>query len=227
MADTVSVGHRGEHPPTLREWALSLAPGLDVVSSSVPEPKLQAGDTLAVFRTTEDARALVLAWERIEPADESVGFVALGTAPDHHVESERPVGPDPEGVTGHTLRRVLKGAIPGAIVGAAVVGTTAAVVTESTGGAVGGALGGAAFGAVAGAVMAMAKGTGWGEAYEHSFVDPTATDIVVASFHSADASRVEAAEQAALAVAGARLARVQVGGRVAAYDPRLRDDAPG
>lgn len=226
MADTVSVGQRSDRPQTLREWAQGLAPGLDVVSSSVPEPKLQAGDTLAVFRTVDDARELVLAWERIEPADESVGFVALGTAPDRQAERERPAGADPEGVTGHTLRRVLKGAIPGAAVGAAVVGVTAALITES-GAAVGGAFGGAAFGAVAGGVLTMVKGTGWSEAYEHSFVDPSATDVVVASFHSDDPARVSEAEQAALAVDGARLARVKAGGHVTAYDPRLSAETDG
>lgn len=214
MADTVSVGHGTDRPPTLREWAQGLAPQLSVVSASAPEPTLQPGDTVAIFRTVEDARETVLAWERIEPAAESVGFVALGTAPDEHVEQERPVGPDPEGVTAHTARRVLKGAIPGAFVGAAAVGATAALITESSGGAIGGAFGGAAFGAVAGGVIAMVKGTGWGEAYEHAFVDPDATDLIVASFHSDDRARVEEAEQAARSVEGVRLAHVGDGGRM-------------
>ena len=200
MADTQNTSGpaaRGDdHPATLREWALSMAPHLDIV---------------AIFRDADAARDLVLAWERIEPADNSVGLVALGAAPDRPAEIERPTGVDPEGVSGHAARRIVKGAIPGMFVGAAVVGTT----VGGTGAVAGGAFGGAALGAVAGATMAIVTGTGWGEAYQHSFVDPDATDVVVVSFHSAEAERGRAAADAASG-AGARLARVGVDGSVTA-----------
>ncbi len=220
MADTQktsgSTAPGAERPATLREWARTLAPHLDVVSASVPEPVLQPGDTVAIFRDADAARELVLAWERIEPADNSVGLVALGAAPDRPAEIERPTGADPEGVSGHAARRIVKGAIPGMFVGAAVVGTTVAATVGGTGAVAGGAFGGAALGAVAGATMAIVTGTGWGEAYQHSFVDPDATDVVVASFHSTDADRGRAAADAASG-AGARLARVGQDGSVTAY----------
>ncbi|HWL43970.1 MAG TPA: hypothetical protein VNQ73_13600 [Ilumatobacter sp.] len=205
-----------DRPLTLREWAQGLAPGLDVVSASGPEAALEAGDLVAIFPTAEAARSVVLSWERIEAADAAVGFIALGTAPDRQTELDRPTGVDPEGVAGHTARRVLKGALPGAFVGAAAVGTTVAITSGSGAALVGAGLGGAAFGAVAGGVMAMVKGTGWGEAYQHSFVDPGATEIAVASFHSEDADHLSAAEQAAAEHPEARLARVTADGRVAA-----------
>lgn len=218
MADLMGDAD-GDRPPTLREWAQDLAPALDVVSASVPEPRLNPGDALAIFDSPEAARELVLNWERIEPADESVGFVALGTAPEQRVRDGDTVGADPEGVTKHTAGRIWRGALPGVLIGSAAVGVTVGVATGHAGATIGGALGGALFGGVAGATMSMAKGTGWGESYQHAFVDPDATEVVVASFHSNDQQRVEAAYEAASAASGARLARVTDDGRVVAYQP--------
>ena len=222
MTDAMT-NNAGGHSQTLLEWARSLAPRLDVVSSSVPEPTLQPGDLLAVFGSGEAARALVLVWERIEPADQAVGFVALGTAPEAQQQSGEPSGADPEGVSTHTANRVLRGAIPGALVGGAAIGATVAAMSGSTGSVIGAVLGGAAIGAVAGGTMSMAKGTGWSEAYEHAFVDPDATDVAVVLFHSTDAARIEQAEQAARdahAADGARLARVAADGSVTHDSPR-------
>lgn len=205
-------------PPTLREWAQGLAPRLDVVSASVPEPHLAPGDTLAIFHSADVARELVLSWERIEPADESVGYVALGVSAEQRARDGAEVGADPEGVASHAMGRVWRGAVPGAVVGAAAVGVTVGVATGNAWATIGAALGGAAFGGVAGAMFGVVKGTGWGEAYKHAFVDPEATDLVVASFHSNDPSRVDAAEQAARSAGEARLARVAADGNVVPYD---------
>ena len=67
---------------TLGEWARSLAPALDVVSASAPDPRLATGDLVAVFADPDKARPLVLAWERLDEADRAVGFVALGRRAD-------------------------------------------------------------------------------------------------------------------------------------------------
>jgi hypothetical protein len=214
-------------PPTLREWALSLAPRLQVVSASVPEPTLEPRDTLAILHDARVARALVLHWERIQPHDDSVGFVALGADPGAASEVARPSGADPEGVGSHTLGRILKGGLPGAAVGAVVVAGATAVMTGWDAAVAGAGFGGAAFGAVAGGVLAVAKGTGWGEAYQHAFVDPTATDVVVASFHATDAKRRDEALAAARGAHGARLARVDANGRVVPIDGGLRDGGSG
>lgn len=209
------MGSGREHgPQTLREWALTLAPRLEVVSASVPEPTLEPGDTMAIFDDADAARELVLHWERIQPDDDSVGFVALGADPGARNEIARPTGADPEGVGAHTLKQVLKGGIPGAVIGAVVVAAVTAIVSGWDGTVVGAALGGAAFGAVAGAVMAVVKGTGWGEAYQHSFVDPSATALAVASFHATEQGRRDEALEAARAADGVRLARVDERGRV-------------
>jgi hypothetical protein len=217
-----------EHrPQSLREWALALAPHLEVVSASVPEPTLEPGDTLAILTDVEAARALVLHWERIEPHDDSVGFVALGADPGTLSEMERPSGADPEGVGSHTLVRILKGGLPGALVGAVVVAGTTAIVSGWDETVVGAAFGGGAFGAVAGGTLAVVKGTGWGEAYQHSFVDPTATDLMVASFHSTEHRRRDDALAAARLAGGARLARVDEDGRVVPLGDSLRHPARG
>ena len=223
--DTGSGRERG--PQTLREWAVTLAPRLEVVSASVPEPTLEPGDTLAIFADADAARELVLHWERIQPDDDSVGFVALGADPGGRNEIDRPTGADPEGVGAHTLKQVLKGGVPGAVIGAVVVAAITAIISGGDGTVIGAAFGGGAFGAVAGAVMAVVKGTGWSEAYQHSFVDPTATALAVASFHSTEHARREDALAAARAAAGARLARVDEHGRVVPLDGSLRPDDGG
>lgn len=222
MSDTTPSmrGPAPQGPLTLREWARDAAPGLEVVSASVPESTLEPGALLATFRDSDAARSLVLTWERIEPADNAVAFVALGADPGALAEQERPSGPDPEGVGSHTITRVLAGGLPGAAVGAAAVGLTVGLTSGWDGGAIGGALGGAAFGAVAGGFIAVFRTTGWGEAYTHSFVDPDATEMVIAAFQSSDSERGEEALEAARSAAAdghdVRLARVGDDGRIEA-----------
>lgn len=201
-------------PLTLRDWAQDAAPELSVVSASEPEAVLEPGALVAMFRDPDAARDLVLSWERIEPADNAVAFVALGADPGARSEQERVTGPDPEGVGAHTISRVLRGGVPGALVGAAAVGLTVGVTSGWDGAALGGALGGAAFGAVAGGFISMFKSTGWGQAYTHSFVDPDATAVVVASFQSTDPQRCDDALAAARHADGAELVRVGSDGHV-------------
>ncbi len=199
-------------PTTMRDWAREQAPHLDVVASSVPEPVL-VGDTLvAVFDDSGRARELVLAWERIEPADGQVGTVVLGTAPDRPSELDRDTGVDPEGVVEQALVRAIKGAVPGAIVGALIVAAIVVLLDGWSSVAIGAALGGAAFGSIPGGVFAFTKGTGWGSAYRNTFVDDDATSVVFASIHSHDPARIEQALAAASEV-GARMYRVDADGR--------------
>jgi hypothetical protein len=198
-------------PTTLREWARTQAPHLDVVTSSVPEPVLVGHTLVAVFDDSQRARELVLAWERIEPADGGVGTVVLGTAPDRQSELDRDTGVDPEGVTEYAIMRALKGAIPGAVVGALLVAVIVVLLDGWSSIVIGAALGGAAFGAVPGGVLAFTSGTGWGSAYRHTFVDDDATSVVFASIHSEDPARIEAALEAASDV-GARTYRVDADG---------------
>lgn len=197
---------------TLHDWARQQARHLDVVSASAPEPVFEQYNLVAVFDEAQLARELVLAWERIEPADGAVGTVALGTAPDRPSELDRPSGVDPEGVTEHAAVRALKGGIPGAIVGAVVVALIVVALDGWSGVVIGAAIGGAAFGAIPGGILAYTRGTGWGAAYRHSFVDDDATSVVFASIHSDDPYRIEEALRAA-EEAGARTYRVDASGR--------------
>lgn len=208
----------GELHPS--DWARTLAPELDVVTSSAVEPALVPGDLLAVFDDTDAARELVLAWERIEAPDRAVGFVALGRSPERPSEIARPSGVDPEGVTTHAGKSALAGAVPGAIIGALLVGAIVAIISGWTGAVWGGVLGGAAFGAVAGGVMVFVKRTGWGDAYEHSYVDPDATELAVVSFHSEDPERIERARDAAREADRVRLATVTSDGEVGPLEPQ-------
>jgi hypothetical protein len=198
-------------PTTVREWARRQAPHLDVVSASVPEPVLAGRTLVAVFDDAERARELVLAWERIEPADGGVGTVVLGVAPDRPSEIDRDSGVDPEGVTEHAFVRALQGAIPGAVVGALIVALIVVILDGWSPLVIGAALGGAAFGAIPGGIFSFATGTGWGAAYEHTFVDDDATSVVITSLHSDDQARMDEALEAAID-SGARTYRVDADG---------------
>lgn len=194
-------------------WARAQVPHLDVVSASVPEPLLLEHNLVAVGTHPDEVRDVVLAWERIEPADGAVGTVALGEAPDRPGELARPAGVDPEGVTHHVAARALQGGLPGAVIGALAVGLILLALEGWSGVMIGAALGGAGFGFVAGAVLAYTRGTGWGRAYGSAFVDPAAAHVVFASIHSDDAAHIDEALGAVASVPGVRLVHVDRQGR--------------
>lgn len=161
----------------LSEWARRLAPHLDVLSASAPEPELQDGDVIAVFVAVDDARLLMHSWERIESADRSVGFVALGKTPEGST-TDASAAADPEGVTRDAAIRALTGGAVGAGIGVGIAAIIGFVAGWGTG-AVAGALGAAVFGAVVGALIAYVLRSGWGDGYLQSYVDPEATELAV------------------------------------------------
>ena len=101
---------------------------------------------------------------------------------------------DPQKVTGHAARRIVRGALPGGLLGAVVIGVIAAILAPDGGNVTAAALAGAAIGFVAGAVFSFVAGSGWSEAYKESFVEPATTELTYASIHSDD---VEVVRQAA------------------------------
>lgn len=173
-------------PLTLREWVERRFPVADLVSSSEPEPVLLRHNAVAVSRSPDAARSVVLAWERILPADGSVGFLALGTPPERRDEGAGEVEHGADGVMGHAAGRIWRGGVPGAIVGAIVVCAIVLAAMGWTPVLIGAALGGAAFGFIAGSMLSFTKGTGWGAAYIDSFVDDEHTEVLVASIHADD-----------------------------------------
>lgn len=189
---------------TLVDWAARQAPDMEVVTSSEPQPVLQDFNVVAVSDTVEAVRAVVLEWERIEPHDGAVGFVALGTPSDGR-DDRTPPGSDPRDVVRHATLRANRGLIPGALLGAAVVTLLAWFLTGWSGVLVGAMVGGAAIGGVCGAFLSFASGTGWGAAYQDSFVAPGQTDLAVASIHSDEREVVDEAIDAAAAFGGIRL----------------------
>ncbi len=208
------LGRRDGGALSLRDWVRIQAPHLDVVSASVPEPLLRRHNLVAVGADPALVRDTVRDWERIEAADGAVGTLVLGRAPDRPDELDRPAGADPEGVAAHAAVRALQGGIPGAIIGAVVVATIVVVLDGWSGVVIGAALGGVLFGFPIGAVFAYTRGSGWGQAYRHVFVDPAATDVVIASIHADDPAPIDAALAAAESEGGVRLFRVAEDGRI-------------
>jgi hypothetical protein len=188
---------------TLSEWARRREPQLHISAKSEPEPVLLAHNLVAAVHDPDASRELLRKWERIQPAAAGVGFVAMSSVPqaDGRPSYEEP-GPtraegDPQKVTGHAARRILRGAIPGGVIGAIVVGVIAAILMPDGGNVLGAALGGAAFGFIAGAVISVVAGSGWGEAYKESFVKPEDTVVTYASIHSDDLELIRKAAKAA------------------------------
>jgi tetrahydromethanopterin S-methyltransferase subunit B len=197
---------------TLTEWARAQAPSLQVVSASTPDPVFQRHNLVAVVGDSEIARDVVRDWERIEALDAKVGTVVLGKSVDRSSPAHASSA-DPERVTAHAGVRVLKGGIPGAVVGAVLVGLVVVMLDGWDTVVIGAALGGAAFGFVAGAVMSFVKGSGWGAAYEQTFVDDEAAALVFTSIHSETDEHIEQARQLASNHDGVTLYRVDRSGQ--------------
>ena len=97
---------------------------------------------------------------------------------------------DPEGVTADIAPRTLKGAVIGAVIGAAIVGGAAALIA---GGAAGlaAAAGGALFGGAIGAIWAAFVRMGGSDAYRQTFVEPSPSELVLVSLHTANSDTAE------------------------------------
>jgi hypothetical protein len=197
---------------------------LHVSAKSEPEPVLLTHNLVAILREPDAARELLRKWERIQPAAAGVGFVAMSRTPraDGRPPYERPTEPvraeaDPQRVTGHAARRIVRGAVPGGLIGAVVVGVIVAILTPDGGNVTAAALGGAAIGFVAGAVLSFVAGSGWSEAYQESFVEPATTELTYASIHSDDIDFVRRAMKVA-ELPGGTLIGVDRRGRSAPLD---------
>ena len=196
---------------TLSEWAVAYAPGSHAVAASEPEAVLLSHNLIAVGRSVDAVREVVLEWERIREPDVAVGFVALASHPPE--ETPPPTGADPEHVAGHTAAKVLRGAVPGALIGGAVIALVVLLITGWDSAVLGAVAGGAAFGAVAGGVLSFAMGTGWGAAYTESFVAPTEADLAIASIHGHHGGILDDAASAVPEPTAVRLIRVDASGR--------------
>ena len=62
---------------TLSEWAKARDPDLFVVSKSEPEPVFMDYNLIAVSRDPQELQEVLRKWERVQPADAGVGFVAM------------------------------------------------------------------------------------------------------------------------------------------------------
>ena len=197
-------------PIRMTEWARRQAPHLSEVSGSTPDPELEEHNLVAVTHDLDTAHSVALAFERVRLADSEVSTVVLG----HPVDRTERKTADPEGVTTHAAKWAGLSAIPGAVIGALVIGLAVFFVTDSAAGTIGAAVGGAFFGAYVSGTWGYVIGTGQSRAYEQTFVDPEATDVVFVSVHGSDESVVRAAEEAASEIEGIRLRRVDRGGRL-------------
>ena len=208
---------------TLGEWAKRREPRLYISAQSQPEPVLLAHNLIAAVHDPEASHELIRKWENIQPADAGVGFVAMSATPkaDGQLPGDvgGPVGAtgDPQHVTGHAARRIVRGALPGGVIGAVVIGVIAAILAPDGGNVLAAALGGVAIGFVAGAIISFAIGSGWSEAYKESFVEADSTVVTYASIHSDDVEMIRKAAKAA-DVPGGTMLCVDRNGRTVPLD---------
>lgn len=209
---------------TLGDWARRREPALHISAKSEPEPILLAYNLIAAVHDPDASRELLRRWERIRTAAAGVGFVAMSSSPkaDGQPPSEEAPGTvraagDPQRVSGHAARRIVRGAIPGGVIGAVAIGLIAAILAPGGGNVLGAALGGAALGVVAGAVISFVAGSGWSEAYKESFVEPASTIVTYASIHSDDIDVIRKAAAVADAPGGTMFS-VDRAGRTAPLD---------
>jgi len=194
----------------MTEWARRQAPHLSEVSGTTPDPELEEHNLVAVTHDLDKAHSVARAFERVRLADSEISTVVLG----HPVDRTERKSADPEGVTGHAAKWAGLSAIPGAVIGALVIGLAVFFITDSGPGTIGAAIGGAFFGAYVSGTWGFVIGTGQSRAYEQSFVDPKATDVVFVSVHSSDESLLRAAEEAVSHIDGIRLRRVDRNGNL-------------
>ena len=192
----MSSSRRAVH--SLNDVARQLAPHLSIISASRPAPLLRDHNVLAIARDSGAARRAVLALEAIEPADDQLGTVVMGSAP-RDAGSEPPDDTngrvDPEGVGRQVIPRVLTGGLIGALVGAIVVGGGALVLGATGWEVVGAAAAGAMLLSVFGAIWLTFAGLGGSDAYRQTFVDEATNELTIVSVHSDDPGEAVAARE--------------------------------
>ncbi len=190
-----SSSRRGVH--SLHDVARQLAPQLRIVSASRPTPLLRDHNILAIARDADSARRAVLALEAIEPADDRLGTVVLGSVADGDPGGEGQTDDngrvDPEGVGRQVLPRVLAGGLIGALVGAVVVGGGALVLGARGWQVVGAAAAGALMISVFGAMWLTFAGFGGSDAYRQTFADTATSELTIVSVHTDDPDEAAAA----------------------------------
>jgi hypothetical protein len=176
----------------LTAWARTHAPHLVEVSNSNPNATLGRHNLVAITGDLEAARVVALDFERSGAGETDTTMLVLG----HAVAREDAHRTDPEGVTSHAARRGLLGGIPGAAVCALIIGVGVWFVTDSAAATFAGALGGAIFGFYVTAVWSFVIGTGQGEAYRQTFIDPDAADAIVIAMTVDDHAKIGMARHA-------------------------------
>jgi hypothetical protein len=182
------------------------------VSNSNPSATLRQHNLVVLTDDVEVARMVVLDFERAADGDSDTTMLVLG----HDVDRESKHQADPEGVTSHAARRSVLGGLPGAIICAAILGLGVWLVTESVPAATAAAIGGAVFGFAVAAVWSYVIGTGQSSAYQQSFIDPDAADVVIVALHVDDPTTIDVARSALADDDRLRLVEVDANGQAVA-----------
>jgi len=143
-----------------------LPPDLPVEVDPSARRPFGAYNVVASFPSAEEARAALRGAESAGADPQGLSLLLVGGRRARAPEGGNAVGPDPEGVAGYTVRRVVPGAIIGAIVGAIIVALAAGLLgsfepAELIGGGIGGALLGAAVGGMVGAFSGFDDSDAW------------------------------------------------------------------
>jgi hypothetical protein len=187
------MAQRRRTPPVHRldDLARHVAPHLEVISVSNPDPVFRQRNLVAVTSGEDAAREAVVALEADSEEDADIGVVIMSADPDRAAVGDATV--DPEHVTGYTARRIGIGGVIGAVVGALLIGVPVAIIVGSVGAAIGASVGGALFGFYIGGTWLPFTGLGGSDAYRQTFVAPELVDVALVAFHTDSAECLERA----------------------------------
>lgn len=189
----------GASTPHLSVATERILPGLQVVSSSTPDPLLRRHNLLLFQQDLDAARRLVVELEG-ELGDVALGFVAFGRGPVAEDAGAMANAADEAAGPGDDLIHwwggpVLLGSAIGALLGAATF-----LAAGSLLGVTGGVLGGGAVGvgllvAVFVAVVMSFRRMGGSDAFRQTFIPHGATEVAVVAVLSDDPSQLVLARE--------------------------------
>lgn len=180
--------------PHLATAVQRIAPGLRVLSSSVPDPTLRRYNLLLVQRDLDAARRLVVELEdRLD--DATVEFMSLGRRALADTPGALANDADEPGGAGDDLvrwwgRPVALGSVIGGLIGAAVFAAAGVAIGARGGGLAGTIVGGALLVSVFAAIWVAFGRMGGSDAFRQTFIPHDANDVAVVAVLTDDRETV-------------------------------------
>ncbi len=154
-----------------------------------------AYNVVGSFPDAEAARTAVHEAQSAGVASERTSILLVGGRPVRDDQGGGSVGPDPEGVTGYTMKRVVPGAVIGGVVGAGGVAVAAGLIGSVEGGElIAATIGGGGFFAAVGGLIGAFTGFSDTDAWRSTFTD-LRNEVALVAVHVDGTGDADAARQ--------------------------------